>query len=195
MNVREDLLRVHHIEPLSRANGPGMRTVIWFQGCSLGCPGCFNPQTHPFEGGRLWTAERLFRKVKRYSTLSEGLTLSGGEPLQQGEALVSFLARVRRQTSWSVIMLTGYAWEEIGALPWGSAVLGYVDVVIAGRYQARQRLARGLVGSANKTLHFLTSRYTLADLMQVPEAEVIITPEGQVRVTGVDPVHRVGLQR
>lgn len=195
MSVSEGILRVHHIEPLSRANGPGRRTVIWFQGCSLGCPGCFNPQTHPFEGGKEWTTEGLFRRVRRYVPLSEGLTLSGGEPLQQGEALVSFLARVRYQTAWSVILLTGYTWEEIQALPWGNAVLDHVDVVIAGRYQPEQRLARGLIGSANKTVHFLTSRYTLSDFSQVPVAEVIIAPDGGVRVTGIDPVHRVGWQR
>lgn len=38
--------RLHAIEPHSRANGPGLRTVVWFQGCTLRCPGCFNPETH-----------------------------------------------------------------------------------------------------------------------------------------------------
>ncbi|MCU0780030.1 MAG: radical SAM protein [Akkermansiaceae bacterium] len=43
-------LRLHAFLPRSRANGPGWRSVVWVQGCSLGCPGCFNPQTHDWEG-------------------------------------------------------------------------------------------------------------------------------------------------
>ena len=45
-------VRVHAIEPRSRANGPGARFVVWMQGCTLGCPGCFNPTTHDAAGGR-----------------------------------------------------------------------------------------------------------------------------------------------
>jgi anaerobic ribonucleoside-triphosphate reductase activating protein len=189
MNMSVGTLRVHHIEPLSRANGPGLRTVIWFQGCTLGCPGCFNPQTHPFEGGEVWTVEGLLQAVMPYADQSEGLTLSGGEPLQQGEGLVDFLTQVRRRTPWSVILFTGYTWEEVQTLPWGHAVLNQLDVVIAGRYQAKRRLARGLLGSTNKTVHFLTSRYSMADLEQVPESEVMIDMNGRVRISGIDPMH------
>jgi hypothetical protein len=63
-----------------------------------------------------------------------------------------------------------------------------VDVVIAGRYVAAQHLARGLRGSANKTVHLLTDRYTAADLEATPEAEIILRPDGQVFVSGIDPL-------
>ena len=61
-------------------------------------------------------------------------------------------------------------------------------MLIAGRFEERQRLARDLRGSANKTVHFLSNRYGPADLAEVPVAEVVITPEGEVVVTGIDPV-------
>lgn len=189
MNAPVGTLRIHHIEPISRANGPGLRTVIWFQGCTLGCPGCFNPQTHPFEGGEVWTVEGLLQAILPFADRSEGLTLSGGEPLQQGEGLVDFLSQVRRRTPWSVILFTGYTWKEVQTLPWGQAVLDHVDVVIAGRYQAKRRLARGLLGSANKTVHFLTSRYSMADLERVPDSEVMIDSSGMVHISGIDPLH------
>ena len=48
-------IRVHAVEPRSRANGPGARFVVWFQGCTLGCAGCFNPTTHDATGGREYT--------------------------------------------------------------------------------------------------------------------------------------------
>jgi anaerobic ribonucleoside-triphosphate reductase activating protein len=61
-------------------------------------------------------------------------------------------------------------------------------VLLAGRYDERLRLARGLMGSANKTAHFLTDRYGPKDLAAVPEAEVVITPSGEVVTTGIDPL-------
>jgi len=181
-------LRVHHIESASRANGPGLRTVIWFRGCTLGCPGCYNPETHPARGGALWHPLALFEALVKNSPEIEGLTLSGGEPLQQGKALSVFLEQVRLHTSWSVILFSGFAREEIQRLPWGTEVLQWVDVLIAGRFLVEQRLARGLLGSANKTLHFFTARYTLQDIMSVPEAEVIIEANGEIRLSGIDPL-------
>ncbi|MGD0006352.1 MAG: 4Fe-4S cluster-binding domain-containing protein, partial [Anaerolineaceae bacterium] len=45
--MTDQILNLHHFEPLSLVNGPGKRSVVWVQGCTLNCPGCFNPQTHP----------------------------------------------------------------------------------------------------------------------------------------------------
>ena len=59
--------------------------------------------------------------------------------------------------------------------------------VLAGRYQQANRLARDLRGSANKTVHFLTRRYTAADLQGVPPAELIISPGGEIIISGIDP--------
>jgi len=47
------LLNLYHYEPLSLVNGPGKRAVVWVQGCTLGCPGCFNPQTHSVAAGKI----------------------------------------------------------------------------------------------------------------------------------------------
>ncbi len=67
-------------------------------------------------------------------------------------------------------------------------LLTYVDVLIAGRYDQGRRLARGLRGSSNKTVHFLTARYTLDDLESVPAAEVVVTMTGEVVCSGIQPV-------
>jgi hypothetical protein len=63
-----------------------------------------------------------------------------------------------------------------------------VDVLIAGRYDATRRVARELRGSDNKEVRFLTNRYAPADFEQVPEAEVVISPEGDVLLSGIDPL-------
>ena len=180
-------LRVHDFVARSRANGPGVRAVLWLQGCSLGCPGCFNPGAHPRDAGERASVDELLARVADLGPGIEGLTVSGGEPLEQARPLRALLERLRRETSLSVILFTGFTWEEVRAAAEMADVLAFVDVLVAGRYDAARRLARGLCGSANKTTHFLTDRYAQDDLDAVPAAEIAIGPEGEVVVSGMDP--------
>jgi anaerobic ribonucleoside-triphosphate reductase activating protein len=130
----------------------------------------------------------LFTRLAALQGTIEGLTVSGGEPLQQLVPLLDLLRRVRQETSLTTLLFSGFTWAEIQRMPAAASLLGCVDVLIAGRYEAGQRLARDLRGSANKTTHFLTGRYTPADLQAVPPAEVIITPTGEVILSGIDPL-------
>ena len=106
-------LRVHHFLPASRANGPGVRAVLWTQGCSLACPGCFNPETHTRQGGSDVPVADLLAALRALPAEVEGITISGGEPLQQAPALTNLLREVRAQTPLSVILFTGYTLAEI----------------------------------------------------------------------------------
>ena len=180
-------LRVHDFVARSRANGPGVRAVLWLQGCTIGCPECFNPATHPRDAGERASVDELRARVADLSPGIEGLTVSGGEPLEQARPLRALLERLRRETPLSVILFTGFTWEEVTAAAEMANVLPFGDVLMAGRYDAARRLARGLRGSANKTTHFLTHRYAEDDLEAVPAAEIAIGPEGGVVVTGMDP--------
>jgi anaerobic ribonucleoside-triphosphate reductase activating protein len=181
-------LRLHQFLPASRANGPGLRAVVWLQGCSLGCPGCYNPETHTFEGGQRVAIGDLFERLAALASTVEGVTFSGGEPLQQGAALLALLRRLRAETALSVLVFTGFTWAEVQRLPGSDELLKCVDVLIAGRYEQELRLARDLRGSSNKTVHFLTPRYGPGDLEEVPPAEVVIAPDGTVVATGIDPL-------
>jgi anaerobic ribonucleoside-triphosphate reductase activating protein len=181
-------LRIHRFLPTSRVNGPGARAVIWVQGCSLGCPGCFNPETHPALGGERVPVHELFERIAALMPAIEGITVSGGEPLQQRRPLLSLLRRVRAETALSVLLFTGYRWEELQRMPEADALIAVVDVLVAGRFDIRQRLARDLHGSANKSVHFLTPRYSASQLEAVPAAEVISSPGGEVFLSGIDPV-------
>jgi anaerobic ribonucleoside-triphosphate reductase activating protein len=174
--------------PESLANGPGRRAVIWVRGCSLGCPGCFNPETHPFDGGEHVEVDDLVRRLARLERIVEGVTISGGEPLQQRRSLADLLRKLRAQTRLSVIVLTGFSWEEVQAMPDAWSFLASIDVLITGRFDERQRVAAGLLGSRNKTMHFLTGRYSVDDLSDVPSAEVILTGDGEVVLSGIDPL-------
>jgi anaerobic ribonucleoside-triphosphate reductase activating protein len=124
----------------------------------------------------------------------EGLTISGGEPLQQPEALLELFSAVRERTTLSILLFSGYTLPEIQQMPRGPAILAHVDVLIAGRYVQSRRLAHGLRGSANKTVHCFTDRYTREALERVPPAEVSIDALGNITVSGIDPPSMVPCQ-
>lgn len=178
--------RVHGVEPRSRANGPGARFVIWLQGCTLGCPGCFNPGTHDPGGGREVPVAELAAQLAAAQGI-EGLSLSGGEPLQQ-PAVAAALLDAARARGLSTLAFSGYSLEEARALPGGPEVLARLDVLIDGRYVSGERLATGLRGSANQNIRLLTDRYRLEDVEATPVAEIRIGPDGELVLTGVDPL-------
>ena len=184
------MIRVHAIEPRSRANGPGARFVVWLQGCTLGCAGCFNPATH-VAGGTAMSVEELMAQVP---PAADGLSLSGGEPLQQASAIVPLLDAARAR-GLSTLAFSGYTREEIQLLPAGPDVLARLDVLIDGRYVAAERLATGLRGSANQRIVLLTDRYSLADVEATPTGEIRISPTGEVVLTGVDPLKLKSLRK
>lgn len=176
-------LRLHAFLPRSRANGPGWRSVVWVQGCSLGCPGCFNPQTHGREeAGETLEVAEVMKRILAAGT--EGLTISGGEPLQQAEAAVTLL-EAARAAGLSTLLFTGLTWEEVQRLPLAPRILRCVDVMMAGRYVAERRVAHGLLGSANQTVHLLSPRHTLEEIAATPEAEAVIMPDGRVVISGI----------
>jgi anaerobic ribonucleoside-triphosphate reductase activating protein len=162
--------------------------VIWLQGCTLGCPGCFNPDTHAPNAGVWQSTAALSAQVTALGSSIEGITLSGGEPLQQLPALVDFLESLRSTCRLSVILFSGYTWLEIQHMPLSNRLLPLLDVLLAGRYSSAQRVARGLVGSNNKTVHFLSSLYSAADLDEIPEAEIILKTNGEIILSGINPI-------
>jgi len=181
------MLRLHAFLPRSRANGPGVRAVIWFQGCRLGCPGCFNPETHPSESRWTIPAIALARDLAGRQSEIEGITVSGGEPLEQPEGLLQLLTALRTTTHLSTVLFSGYTLDETMKTACGPRILRLVDVLIAGPFVQARRIARGLRGSANQVVHLLTNRYTAHDIANTPPGEICIDPSGDVHLTGVAP--------
>ena len=90
--------RVHSLETLGAADGPGLRLIIFLQGCPLGCRYCHNPDSWPPEGGTVYAVSELVRRALRYQPYygeRGGVTLSGGEPLLQAEFTAALLAGLR----------------------------------------------------------------------------------------------------
>src|ERR1035437_2007271 len=96
--------------PGSRANGPGLRTVVFFQGCSIGCAKCWNPKSHQFHGTDI-TVDAVTQGVLRtcQEHQMEGVTFSGGEPMQQADTLLGLMHSLRQEApELSFGMFSGY---------------------------------------------------------------------------------------
>lgn len=177
-------LRLGYSLERSLTNGPGERFALWVQGCSLACPGCYNPGLFNAKGGTEEDPAALARRIEAVPGL-RGISLLGGEPLEQPEAVAELLSilvpRLDR------VLYTGYTWEEVSADPAKARVAAMADLVIAGRYLREHASESNLwVGSDNKTLHFLSGRIQPAE---VPEArvEAFIRPDGSGLLTGFPP--------
>jgi anaerobic ribonucleoside-triphosphate reductase activating protein len=127
----------------------------------------------------------LVRSICRDQHRLEGITLSGGEPLQQPRGLLRLLRAVRRETPLSSVLFSGYELGEIERLPYGKSILAELDVLVAGRYLREHHLGSGLRGSSNQTVHLLSDRYFLREIERTPEGEVHIEPGGRILITGV----------
>jgi anaerobic ribonucleoside-triphosphate reductase activating protein len=175
-------LNLARILPRSRANGPGERFVLWVQGCPLRCPGCWNPDTWPFERRDLRSVDDLAAVILATEGI-EGVTFTGGEPFAQARALAALAERVR-PAGLSVFVFTGYDLEEL-TRPEHLALLAVTDVLVAGRYVESKRTT-GLAwrGSANQRVHFLSDRYGPADMNAVAEVEFHLDKDGTLTVTG-----------
>jgi len=177
----------------SAANGPGERYVLWVQGCTLACPGCWNPDTWP----RVRRDERTIDEVER-EILSvpniEGVTFTGGEPFLQAPALAALASRVRTH-GLSVVVFTGYDLEELRSAA-ARSLLAVTDILIAGRYIAAQRtIGLPLRGSTNQQLHRLTNRYDMSGLIEAPTCEAHIGSDGGLTWTGFPPSELLVLTR
>ena len=118
----------------SIVDGPGLRFTVFVQGCSHHCPGCHNPQTHDPNGGKETDTETLIAQMKKNLLLS-GLTLSGGEPMEQPEACYE-LAKTAHEMGLNVWCYTGYTWEALMLEndPARIALLHEADVLVDGPF-------------------------------------------------------------
>ena len=181
-------INLHSMLPRSRANGPGVRFVVWFQGCTRNCPGCFNPDTHAHVAAMQITVADLCAQIREQSSQIEGVTISGGEPFEQPEGLLALLSAVRQMDCLSVLVFSGYTQHEIARMPLGPTILQYIDVLIAGPYNRSLHNGRQMLGSANQRVLLLTERYCEADIARVPTSELVLSARGDVHVTGVAPL-------
>lgn len=110
--MNSNLLQISGIEPSSIVDGHGFRYAIFVQGCPHHCPGCHNPQTHPFTGGEEVKIEDLFEEILK-NPLLKGVTFSGGEPFCQPEPLLELARMIKEKTKLDITVYTGYTYEKL----------------------------------------------------------------------------------
>lgn len=141
----------------SKALGPGLRYVVWTQGCLKRCPGCISPESQQITPRVIMRTSALATDIINNSKIS-GITISGGEPFLQASALTQLLKSVKDQRpELNVIVFTGYLKKE---LAWQDAktLLSQIDVLIDGPYDQNKQSTRGLRGSLNQNIVFLSNR-------------------------------------
>lgn len=109
----------------SIADGPGIRMVVFAQGCKHKCKGCHNPHTHHFEGGDFVEIDKIISDLKKNSLL-DGITLSGGDPFEQAEDF-AVLAQEVKKIGLNVLTYTGYTFEQL--LEYTSNRKGYKELL------------------------------------------------------------------
>lgn len=130
-------IRLGGITPNSVVDGPGLRTVVFFQGCPRHCPGCHNEELLPPDGGREISLEEMLKEIEATITpITKGITFSGGDPLMQEAGLYELLKRLRQvYPQLDYWVFTGYQYEEIKNMP----LLQLIDVLVDGPFQQDKR--------------------------------------------------------
>jgi anaerobic ribonucleoside-triphosphate reductase activating protein len=146
-------MRVAGLVHDSIVDGPGLRFVCFVQGCLHHCPGCHNPESHDPTGGEEMAVEEIAVQMLS-NPLTDGLTISGGEPFDQAWECLALASRARR-VGLNVWCYTGYTFESL--LEYGSsaqkAMLRYLDVLVDGPYiEAERTLSLPWRGSKNQRL-------------------------------------------
>ena len=139
----------------SVVDGPGIRMVVFVQGCPHHCIGCHNPDTHDPAGGYESTTEEIIAALPDGKLVS-GVTLSGGEPFQQPEA-VAIIAAAAKDKGLSVVTYTGYRFEKLLEVaemnPAVGQLLQNTNILVDGPYEQEKRdLSLAFRGSANQRL-------------------------------------------
>lgn len=123
----------------SIVDGPGLRYVIFTQGCPHGCPGCHNPETHDFHGGKEANINEILDEIFENPILS-GVTFSGGEPFCQPEGLLS-IAEAIKEKNIHLMIFTGYLLEQLQKMENVAVkrLLELADMIVDGPFVLEQR--------------------------------------------------------
>ena len=156
-------MRILDIIPGTSVDGPGLRTSIYFAGCTHQCPGCHNPQSWDAAAGREMTVEQVMEVVDKNGF---DVTFTGGDPLMQARAILPLALELRRR-GYTIWCYTGYTYEAVASNPDIAPLLECCEVLVDGPFMIDRRDVHLLFrGSSNQRL---------VDLRRS-------TPEGEVNV-------------
>lgn len=145
--------RISRLETFGAVDGPGVRFVVFFQGCPLRCAYCHNPETWELEGGKTYGVSEIMKQVQKYRSYYRegGLTASGGEPLMQADFLTELFAACRREGVHTALDTAGSVWNSDVERAIGSTDLVLLDI----KFTNEPDYEKYTGGSYQTTLEFL----------------------------------------
>lgn len=154
----------------SIVDGPGFRFACFVQGCPHHCPGCHNPESHDPAGGKEMSVEEVARQLLG-NPLTDGLTLSGGEPFAQPEACLE-LAQIAHSHGLNVWSYSGWTFEHLRdeGTDAQKALLRELDVLVDGPFVLAERsLALSWRGSRNQRVVDVQASLTAGEVVVRPD--------------------------
>lgn len=142
------MLKIHSLETFGTHDGPGVRLVIFLQGCNFRCLYCHNPDTHDINGGSKISFKKVFELAKEqenYFGEKGGVTASGGEPLLQAEVLTKLFKALKKRGIHTVLDTNGGVFN-----PNVKELLKYTDLVLLDIKHIDSNQHQQLVGASNK---------------------------------------------
>ena len=117
----------------SICDGVGMRSVLFVAGCPHHCEGCHNPESWNASNGKLMDIEDIYKELTS-NELSDGITLSGGEPLLYAKQLLPVVKRIKEETNLNIWCWSGWLYEELLENEYQAEILKYIDVLVDGKF-------------------------------------------------------------
>ncbi len=146
--------KIHSFQSLGAVDGPGLRYVIFMQGCPYTCPYCHNPDAKSFGGGKEYTSDEIVERVLRYRTYfgeDGGVTVSGGEPLMQCEFVAELFEKLHKNGINTALDTAGIKPSDMAR-----RVLMHTDTVLCDlKYPTEEGYERYFSASLSDTLEFL----------------------------------------
>ena len=153
--------RISAFQSMGAVDGPGLRCVIFMQGCPLRCAYCHNPETWPADGGSVLSVDELLKKIERIRPFIKngGVTLSGGEPLMQPEFAAELMMALQERGFHTALDTSGC----FGAGKQAEAVLRHTNLVICDiKFTRTDYFRKYCGGELSRTLDFLALTAALA---------------------------------
>lgn len=182
-------LNLASIRFCTESEGPGKRVAIWVQGCLKSCVGCCNPEMQKIEENVVVETQDLINIIQEEKIKNniEGITLLGGEPILQAQGL-SEIAEWSRKNGLSVILFTGYLFEELKNMKnsYVQHLLKYTDILIDGPFENEMHdTKRAWVGSKNQRVIYLSDFYKKGIEYEIDERQMeILVSNGEIYLNG-----------
>jgi anaerobic ribonucleoside-triphosphate reductase activating protein len=169
--------------------GPGKRLAIWVQGCGLACEGCINPELWTENGGKNIEIASLASSILKIKNHLNGITITGGEPFEQYNALVAFCSFIKMKSDLNILVYSGFTLDELTQKFPDKLFMNSLDYLIDGRFE------KGLAGSDNIRGSSNQNFYTFEGGKSVKDNNQFFNGKWSLNVTKANQIFMAGVPK